>query len=237
MKQIVLDTETTGFDPKTGDRIIEIGCVGMESRRLNGETYHVYLQPDRDVPEDAIKIHGITNDFLLDKPRFRDVAEEFIKFVSGSELIIHNAAFDVGFINHELMMLVNEGGQDFGRIEDHCRIIDSLAIARKKFPGARVSLDALCKKFSIDNAHRTLHGALLDSEILADVYLMLTGGQRALTLDMSSQSKQGDGIDVGGVDVSKLRVQVASATELALHEAFLDGLEEEAGSAIWRQPV
>lgn len=235
MKQIVLDTETTGLDPAGGDRVIEIGCVSMESRRVTGEHYHVYLQPDRQVPQEAIAVHGITNEFLIDKPRFADEAAKFIEFVKGSELVIHNAAFDVGFLNHEFKLLARAGGPDFGRIEDHCSIVDSLAIARKRFPGARVSLDALCKKFSIDNSRRTLHGALLDSEILADVYLMLTGGQTALTLEMDGASNASSGLAVGRADISKLVLQKANADELAIHEAYLDKLAEKAGNAIWRQ--
>ncbi|WP_119395519.1 DNA polymerase III subunit epsilon [Salinibius halmophilus] len=235
MKQIVLDTETTGLDPAGGDRIIEIGCVAMEGRKVTGEHYHVYLQPDREVPEEAIAVHGITNGFLTDKPRFADEAARFVEFVQGTELVIHNAAFDVGFINHEFKLLAQAGGPDFGRLEDHCQIVDSLAIARKRFPGARVSLDALCKKFDIDNSRRTLHGALLDSEILADVYLMLTGGQTALTLEMQQGNQQSGGLDIGQVDLSKLRVHQASQAEQALHEAYLDQLQEKAGVVVWRQ--
>lgn len=235
MKQIVLDTETTGLDPATGDRIIEIGCVSMENRRVTGEHYHVYLQPDREVPQEAIAVHGITNDFLVDKPRFADEAANFVTFVKGAQLIIHNASFDVGFINHEFKLLAQAGGPDFGRLEDHCQIVDSLAIARKRFPGARVSLDALCKKFDIDNSRRTLHGALLDSEILADVYLMLTGGQTALSLEAHSAGKSRNELAVAAVDLSKLTVRRANAEEEALHQAYLDKLAEQAGVVVWRQ--
>src|SRR5690606_3445463 len=173
MRQIILDTETTGLEPAEGHRIIEIGCVEMVSRRLTGNNFHRYLQPDREIDSAAIEVHGITNEFLADKPRFSDVVQEFLAFVKGAELIIHNAAFDVGFINHELRK-VNPA---LGKIEDHCTILDTLIMARKMHPGQRNSLDALCKRYEIDNSHRELHGALLDAEILGDVYLAMTGGQ------------------------------------------------------------
>lgn len=179
MRQIVLDTETTGFDPKNGDKIIEIGAVELFKRKLTQKSYHQYIQPERDVPLDAIAVHGITNEFLIDKPLFSEIVEDFMTFVAGTELIIHNAPFDVGFINHELSQLSNNR---WGKIEDHCTIIDSLKLARKTYPGQRNSLDALCKRLGIDNSNRTLHGALLDSEILADVYLTMTGGQTDLIL-------------------------------------------------------
>lgn len=179
MRQIVLDTETTGFDPKNGDKIIEIGAIELFKRKLTHNNYHQYIQPERDVPLDAIAVHGITNEFLIDKPLFSEIVDDFMAFVTGAELIIHNAPFDVGFINHELSQLSNNR---WGKIEDHCIIIDSLKLARKTYPGQRNSLDALCKRLGIDNSNRTLHGALLDSEILADVYLTMTGGQTDLIL-------------------------------------------------------
>lgn len=176
-RQIVLDTETTGINPKEGHKIIEIGCVELVDRRLTHNRFHVYLNPDRAIDAGAIEVHGITNEFLSDKPRFADVAQDFVAFVKGAELIIHNAAFDVGFLNHELSRL-NDAVAD--SIESICTVFDTLAFARKKHPGARNNLDALCKRYGIDNSHRELHGALLDAEILADVYLIMTGGQSSL---------------------------------------------------------
>lgn len=179
MRQILLDTETTGFNPKEGDKIIEIGAVELIKRKLTHHNYHQYIQPERSVPQEAIKVHGITDEHLKDKPIFADIVEDFMEYVAGSELIIHNAPFDVGFINAELEQIPHN---KWGKIEDHCKITDSLKMSRQSFPGQRVSLDALCKKFGIDNSNRTLHGALLDSEILADVYLTMTGGQTDLML-------------------------------------------------------
>ena len=173
MRQIILDTETTGIDPKQGHRIIEIGCVELLDRKLTHKHYHQYIQPEREVEEEAIGVHGITNEFLADKPKFAQVVDAFMQFVQGAELVIHNAPFDVGFINHELSLLKDNV---WGKIEDHCKITDTLKMARKTYPGQRNSLDALCKRLGVDNSGRELHGALLDSEILADVYLMMTGG-------------------------------------------------------------
>ena len=172
-RQVVLDTETTGINPKEGHKIIEIGCVELINRRLTQNRFHVYLNPDREIDAGAIEVHGITNEFLQDKPRFADVVEDFMAFTKDAELIIHNAPFDVGFLNHELALLEN-GSRT---IESNSTVFDTLAYARKKHPGARNSLDALCKRYGIDNSHRDLHGALLDAEILADVYLIMTGGQ------------------------------------------------------------
>lgn len=172
MRQIVLDTETTGLEPGEGHNIIEIGCVEMLNRRQTGRTYHQYIKPDREVDAEAVQVHGITNDFLEDKPRFNEVMEEFIEFVRGAELVIHNAAFDIGFLNAELQ---RNGYPE--RMENFCLVTDTLLLARKKHPGQKNNLDALCNRYGINNAHRELHGALLDSEILADVYLALTGGR------------------------------------------------------------
>ncbi|BCX88204.1 DNA polymerase III subunit epsilon [Methylomarinovum tepidoasis] len=179
MRQIVLDTETTGLDPAQGHRIIEIGCVELVDRRLTDNRYHVYLNPEREIDQGAVDVHGIDNAFLADKPRFADIVDDFLAFVKDSEVIIHNAPFDVGFINAELARL----GSDYGRLEDYCTIFDTLTLARRKHPGQRNSLDALCKRYQIDNSHRELHGALLDAEILAAVYLAMTGGQVTLGLD------------------------------------------------------
>lgn len=177
-RQIFLDTETTGLEPSAGHKVIEIGCVEMVERRLTGNNFHQYLQPDREIDQGAIQVHGITNEFLADKPRFADVAQRLFDYLKDAELIIHNAAFDLGFLNHEFAGL--NGG--YPRIEDQCLVTDSLALARKKHPGQRNNLDALCKRYQVDNSRRDFHGALLDASILAEVYLAMTGGQVSLKL-------------------------------------------------------
>ncbi len=232
MRQIILDTETTGFEPLNGDRIIEIGAVEMIKRRLTHNNYHQYIYPEREVPPDAIEVHGITDEFLVDKPLFAAIVDDFMEYVAGAELIIHNAPFDVGFINHELSMLPNN---KWGKIEDHCKITDSLKLARKAYPGQRNSLDALCKRLYIDNSNRTLHGALLDSEILADVYLAMTGGQTALMLaadDGNSQTE--NGIQAGSIrkDRPALRILRASDEELGLHQKKLAEIAKKSGQEI-----
>ena len=232
-RQIVLDTETTGLEPEAGHNIIEIGCVEMHARKLTGNTYHQYVKPDRDVELEAMEVHGITNEFLQDKPKFREVMAEFIEFVRGAELIIHNAAFDVGFINAELAR--NKFPE---RIEQICTITDSLALARKKHPGQKNNLDALCRRYDIDNSHRELHGALLDSEILADVYRALTGGQTTLLLSDGEQEGNEDGSEAirrVSADISQgLAVITPSADELLEHERFLDLLDKKSEGAVWR---
>lgn len=229
MRQILLDTETTGFDPHNGDRIIEIGAVELIKRRLTNHNYHQYVFPERTVPQEAIEVHGITDDFLKDKPLFSKVADEFMEYVKGAELIIHNAPFDVGFINKELSLLPNN---KWGKIEDHCQITDSLKMARKTYPGQRNSLDALCKRLGIDNSNRTLHGALLDSEILADVYLTMTGGQTALLLNShSGESNNADGSirQVAFNDRAPLKVLKASDKELLSHQKKLADIYKDSG--------
>jgi DNA polymerase-3 subunit epsilon len=186
MRQVVLDTETTGLEPADGHRIIEIGCVEIVDRRVTGNTYHQYLQPDREIDAGAIEVHGITNESLADKPRFADVVVEFIDFIRDSELVIHNAPFDVGFINHEFSLLQDSPGN----LDRYCSVLDTLTLARRMHPGQRNSLDALCRRYEIDNTRRELHGALLDAEILADVYLAMTGGQVSLSLDTASSSRR-----------------------------------------------
>ncbi|MFP4161003.1 MAG: DNA polymerase III subunit epsilon [Ectothiorhodospira sp.] len=223
-RQVVLDTETTGLEPAQGHRIIEIGCVELVRRRPTRRFYHQYLQPDREVDAGAIEVHGITNAFLADKPRFADVADTFLGFIRGAELIIHNAPFDVGFINHELARL--EG--DWGRVEDHCRVNDSLALARQMHPGQRNSLDALCKRYDIDNSSRDLHGALLDARILADVYLAMTGGQKTLALGEGDAARPGAtqvGIRRLPADRPRLAVIRASEGEAAAHARVLERLD------------
>lgn len=179
MRQIVLDTETTGLEPAAGHRVIEIGCVELLDRKLTGKHFHVYLNPERDIDEGAVAVHGLSAEFLADKPKFAGIAADFLNFVKGAELVIHNAPFDVGFLNHELRLW----GQAGGEIADFCGVLDTLALAKKKHPGQRNNLDALCKRYGVDNSHRDLHGALLDAEILADVYLAMTGGQTLLSLE------------------------------------------------------
>ncbi|WP_281647200.1 DNA polymerase III subunit epsilon [Parendozoicomonas sp. Alg238-R29] len=229
---IVLDTETTGLEPSQGHRVIEIGCVEMINRKLTGNHYHVYINPQREVEASAIEVHGITNEFLVDKPVFSQIAEEFLAFVNGAELVIHNAPFDVGFINHEFRMLANPPGN----IDDYCKITDSLVLARKKHPGQRNSLDALCKRYGVDNSSRTLHGALLDSEILADVYLFMTGGQTSLSLG----SLSGGGALAGGpvrrlsMDRPPLKVIAPSDKELEAHREKLAAIEKKAGQCLWK---
>jgi DNA polymerase-3 subunit epsilon len=234
----VLDTETTGMPVTDGHRIVEIGCVEVIGRRLTGRHYHVYLQPDREVDEGAIAVHGITNEFLTDKPRFREVADEFFEFIKGAQLIIHNAAFDIGFINNEFALL---GQQDRSEISDHCSVLDTLLMARERHPGQRNSLDALCKRYGVDNSGRELHGALLDAEILADVYLTMTGGQTNLSL-----AGEAEGSDGGRQQPTPVRrlpadrpatvVLRASAEELAAHTLRMQAIEKAAGALpLWVQ--
>lgn len=228
MRQILLDTETTGFDPKIGDRIIEIGAVELIERKLTSHNYHQYIQPERDVPAEAIEVHGITNEFLVDKPIFEEVVNAFMEYVQGSELIIHNAPFDVAFINHELSMLKPN---KWGKIEDHCKITDSLKMARKSYPGQRNSLDALCKRLGIDNSNRTLHGALLDSEILADVYLMMTGGQTNLLLKEDSFTDETN-IKRISTDRNPIKILMATTDELSNHQVKLAEISKKSGTEI-----
>jgi DNA polymerase-3 subunit epsilon len=236
MRQIVFDTETTGLNPDQGDRIIEIGCVEIVNRTLTGKTLHLYLNPDRDSHPDALAIHGLTTEFLSDKPRFPDVADEFLEFIRGAELVAHNANFDAKFINAELRRI----GRDV--ITAYCEsIIDTWQHARTLFPGKKNSLDALCERFGISNAHRTLHGALLDSELLAEVWLAMTRGQDALLIDAEDETPVAMvQAASGSFDASLLPVIAASAEELAEHAAYLNDLDKAAGKAcVWRayEPV
>ncbi|WP_113906371.1 DNA polymerase III subunit epsilon [Aliidiomarina celeris] len=233
-RQIILDTETTGISPAQGHRIIEIGCVEMIDRKLTGEHFHVYLNPERVVEQEAIEVHGITNEFLEDKPVFAQVVDAFLNFIQGAELVIHNAPFDVGFIDHELNLL----SPARGKTKDYATVFDTLDYARRKFPGQRNSLDALCKRFDIDNSHRTLHGALLDSEILADVYLLLTGGQRKLGLHGSEAEQEAGSSTIKRIasDRSALKVLPASAEEEEAHRLYLASLSSS-GECLWQQQV
>lgn len=232
-RQIILDTETTGLEPKEGHRIIEIGCVEMLNRRLTGNNFHYYLQPDREIDAGAIEVHGITNEFLADKPRFEDVMNDLLAYLHGAELIIHNAPFDIGFLNHELR-LVNPAHRP---ITDDCSVTDTLVMARQLFPGQRASLDALCKRYEINNTHRTLHGALLDAEILADVYLAMTGGQVSLLLgadDAGNNGKEGNaGIRRIVADVRRLRVIQANAEEMAAHTERVAAITKAGGKCLF----
>ena len=237
MRQLVLDTETTGLEVGLGHRIIEIGCVELVNRRLTGRNFHKYINPDREIDDGALEVHGITQEFLSDKPRFADIWDEFNEFLRGDELIIHNAPFDVAFLNHEIGLL-NLG---LPSIQDQSSVVDSLALAREKHPGQRNSLDALCRRYSIDNSQRVLHGALLDAEILSDVYLLLTGGQGGL-FDVAEETKSEDHVDkvinVIATDSQSLSgfLEVkASESEVREHEEFLSFIEERNSNAsIWR---
>lgn len=229
MRQIVLDTETTGLEPKQGHRIIEIGCVELVGRKLTGNNYHQYIQPDRESDEGALEVHGITTEFLQDKPRFADTVGDFLDYIRGAELIIHNAPFDVGFLDHELRMV---DGQ-LGDISTYCNVIDTLVMARKMRPGQKNNLDALCKHYDVNNSQRDLHGALLDAEILAEVYLRMTGGQVTLMLD-SEQEKSESGVAVEQrrlpSDRERLNIIRASDSELAAHQDIIDNMGE---SHLW----
>lgn len=238
MRQVVLDTETTGLEPSHGHRIIEIGCVELLDRKLTGNTFHKYINPeDKKVDQGALEVHGISNEFLSDKPLFGDIYDEFLEFVKGSQLIIHNAPFDVGFINHELALLEEKSGQTIEKIDVSCSILDSLKLARDNHPGQKNNLDALCRRYSIDNSNRQLHGALLDSEILADVYLAMTGGQTSLTLDdASGVSGAAEAILRLDSNRAALKIQMPSSEEINSHEDYLTMLEKKSGNApIWRQ--
>lgn len=235
MRQIVLDTETTGLEPSQGHRIIEIGCVELVNRQLTGNHYHQYINPDREVEEGAIEVHGISNEFLANKPLFEDIVEDFIQFIEGAELIIHNAPFDVGFINHEFNLL----GRNHRPVDKICAVIDTLAMARKLHPGQKNNLDALCKRYDVENAHRELHGALLDAEILADVYLRMTGGQ--VTLSLGQQGNESEEQAVQSIrrlpaDRPPLTVIKADEQEVAAHRQRLQAIKDASnGECLWMQ--
>lgn len=237
MRQIVLDTETTGLEVSQGHRIIEIGCVELDNRRLTGNHYHVYINPERDIDQGAIEVHGITSEFLADKPLFAQVASDFVEFIQGAELVIHNAPFDVGFLNGELQRLE----ASYPDVDKSCRVVDTLVMARGKHPGQRNNLDALCQRYDVDNSQRDLHGALLDAEILADVYLAMTGGQTSLTLSDSEASEAaGQGAAERVIrlppDRASLPVVLASAQELEEHRIQLDAIANSSdGKVLWRE--
>jgi DNA polymerase-3 subunit epsilon len=233
MRQIVLDTETTGLEVRQGHRLVEIACVELVERRLTGRHYQTYLNPDRAIDEGARLVTGIEDEFLLDKPRFAEVVDEFLAFIDGAELIIHNASFDVGFLDAELARL--DGGM--GRIGDRCSVLDTLAMARERYPGQRNSLDALCKRLGVDNSRRDLHGGLIDAQLLADVYLAMTSGQVAFDLGFDGAAEQRDAVVATPVVLqARPRVLHADATELAVHEQRLDALDKAApGGSVWRR--
>ncbi|WP_267221778.1 DNA polymerase III subunit epsilon [Dyella silvae] len=233
MRQIVLDTETTGLEVRQGHRLIEIACIEMVERRPTGRHYQTYLNPDRAIDEGARQVTGIEDEFLLDKPRFADVVDEFLAFIDGAELIIHNATFDVGFLNAELARM----GESYGRIEDRCNVLDTLVMARERYPGQRNSLDALCKRLGVDNSARDLHGGLIDSQLLAEVYLSMTSGQVVLDLGFEGAQEQGATVALAPIVLDRRpRVLRANDDELAAHEQRLDSLDKSAGgTSVWRR--
>jgi DNA polymerase-3 subunit epsilon len=230
MRQIVLDTETTGLSADGGDRIIEIGCVELVARKLTGNDRHMYLNPERDSHEDALKVHGISNEFLRDKPKFSSVADDLVEYLRGAELIIHNAPFDVGFLDRELERVGRPALRTFV-----ANVVDSLVLAKQTFPGKRNSLDALCDRLEVDNSGRTLHGALLDAQLLADVYIRLTRGQNALVMDIDepeAEQQAACALDLSQFDLPVLQ---ASSAELAAHENVLSDLDKASkGKTVWR---
>ena len=230
MRQIVLDTETTGLSWDKGNRVVEIGCVELVERRPTGRTFQQYLNPDREFEPGAQEVTGLTLEFLADKPRFADVVDEFLAFVDGGELIIHNAAFDIGFLDHELSML----GPHYGSMKARCQVEDSLVLARQRFPGQRNSLDALCKRLGVDNTHRQLHGALLDAQLLTEAYLALTAGQHEIGFGASETT--GDKVAAtvqAAIDSGPRPSVVVQDDEQAAHEARLAHLRKRAGKAVW----
>lgn len=230
---IVLDTETTGLSPQDGHRIIEIGCVELIKRRLTGNRFHTYINPDRAIDDGAIAVHGITNEFLQDKPYFAGIADEFIDFIRGAELVIHNAPFDVSFINHEFAKL------SLGAVKDYSKVFDTLAYARKKHAGQRNSLDALCKRYGIDNSHRDLHGALLDAEILADVFLLMTGGQFSLLDNPPEVENATAHKDVKRLltDRPALKIIPCNDEDLQQHQQRLAAIEKVSGNCLWHKQL
>ncbi|MES2298155.1 MAG: DNA polymerase III subunit epsilon [Pseudomonadota bacterium] len=229
MRQIVLDTETTGLNPRNGDRVIEVGCVELFNRMLTGNNFHRYINPERDSEEGALAVHGLTTEFLSDKPKFAEIANELRDYINGAEVIIHNAPFDLGFLNHEFKLL------GLASFSDHCSgVIDTLVQAKEMHPGKRNSLDALCDRYGVSNSHRKLHGALLDAELLADVYLSMTRGQNSLSMDIEVEtSAAGEGLEP--VALADIVLLPASPEELAEHASLLGGLDKAVkGSCVWR---
>jgi DNA polymerase-3 subunit epsilon len=237
-RQILLDTETTGLETRDGHRIIEIGCVEMIDRKMTGNDYHQYIQPNREIDAEALAVHGITPEFLADKPVFEKITSDFIDYIKGAELIIHNAPFDVGFLDYEIDLHNQKTGENYPHLNELCTITDSLVIARDMHPGQRNSLDALCKRYKISNEHRTLHGALLDSQILGDVYLAMTGGQVTLSLS-SSQGADFDNTSSSAfrpvsIDKEAFKVIKANDDELTAHNKRMIDIEKISGKNNWK---
>ena len=230
-RQVVLDTETTGLNARLGDRVVEIGCVEVLGRRIGDKQFHAYINPEREVDEGASRVHGLTLEDLKDKPKFAEVAPEFLEFIRGAELVIHNAAFDVEFLDQEL------GRAKLGALAKHVAgVVDSLAMARELHPGKKNSLDALCERYAVDNSNRTLHGALLDARLLAECYLAMTRGQESLVMELDGPAASATALAALKVDVSSLKVLRASAEEAAAHEKYLDAMEKGAKVAsVWRR--
>ncbi len=228
---IILDTETTGLNPQEGHRVIEIGCVEMIKRRITGRHFHVYINPDRLIDEGAIAVHGISNEFLEDKPRFEQILEDFLDFIKNAELVIHNAPFDVGFINNELALI----NSTLGKVEDYSKVFDSLIYARKKHPGQRNSLDALCKRYGVDNSQRDLHGALLDAEILAEVFLLMTGGQSSLLDEINLEEKQiyNDTAKYTLNNRPALKIITSNEIERLAHQQTLLNIQKSGVQCLW----
>jgi DNA polymerase-3 subunit epsilon len=232
MRQVVLDTETTGLDPQQGHRIIEIGCVEIQNRRLTGRHFHRYLNPDRDIDAGAIEVHGLTSDFLADKPRFAQIEAELLDFITGAELVIHNAPFDMGFLNAEM----RQTSSALKSLDSVCTVLDTLLLAREKHPGQRNNLDALCKRYGVDNTQRTLHGALLDAEILADVYLLMTSGQSSLSLkeevsDVAARNNRKRRFDPNRPPLTVIK---ATEQELSEHRERLLEIDKKSGEGcLW----
>lgn len=235
MRQVVLDTETTGLEVEEGHRILELGCVELLDRKLTRRQFHHYINPEREVDDGALAVHGITREFLVDKPRFADIFDEFLDFVRGAELVMHNAEFDITFLNYEMSLMPGKCGV----ITDYCSVVDSLEIARNKHPGQKNNLDVLCKRYNIDNSQRDIHGALLDAELLADVYLLMTGGQVSLGLDASDQEGVSNVGTIRSLDPDRRRLLVIrpNQDELSAHERKLARLAESAdsGVSVWQQ--
>ncbi|MEZ5463080.1 DNA polymerase III subunit epsilon [Dokdonella sp.] len=233
MRQVVLDTETTGLEVKKGHRVIEIGCVELLERRPSGRTFHTFLNPDRAIDEGARAVHGIDDAFLHDKPRFRDIANEFLEFVAGAEIIAHNAGFDEGFLDAELRL----AGPEFGRLADRSRVLDSLQLARERFPGQQNSLNALCKRLGVDNRHRELHGALIDAHLLADVYLAMTAGQGDLGLAVEMVEQPQRAVTTGPLAGDGLCVLRANEAELSAHARRIEAIDAASkGACVWKIP-
>jgi DNA polymerase-3 subunit epsilon len=231
-RQIILDTETTGLSPEHGHRLIEIGCIEMINRRITANRFHFYVNPKRGIDEGAVKVHGITEEFLKDKPTFDQIAQDLLHYLKGAELIIHNAPFDIGFLNAEFARI----DQSLTPITQFCSVVDTLVMARREFPGQQNTLDALCRRFGVNNKHRDLHGALIDAALLADVYLQMTGGQTQLfAAEKTTEGKQADNVvKKYERDVSALSVIQASEIELAAHEVLLDKMAKK-GKCVWRE--